>query len=96
MRGIAALGLGGLAAIAISIAVSGLVFQPSETVLSANKGDRVARTVQVACAGGTMQDAAQGCAELARGVDPASAPPWRTLAARDGNTTILTRARVSE
>lgn len=96
MRGIAALGLGGLAAIAISVAVGGLTFGPGHQVNTAKKGDRMARTVQVACAGGTMQDAAQGCDELARGVDPASAPPWRTLAARDGNTTILTRTRVSE
>lgn len=96
MRGIAALGLGGLAAIAVSLAVGGLTFSPGHLVNTANKGDRMARTVQVACAGSTMQDAAQGCADLARSVDPASAPPWRTLAARDGTTTILTRTRVSE
>ncbi|MCC4245671.1 hypothetical protein [Stappia indica] len=96
MRGIAALGLGGLAAIAISVAIGGLNFGPGHQINTAQKGDRMARTVQVACAAGTMQDAAQGCADLARSIDPAAAPAWRTIATRDGTTTVLARSRVSE
>jgi hypothetical protein len=96
MRGIAALGLGGLAAIAISIAVGSLTFGTADQINTAKKGDRMARTVQLACAAGTMQDTAQGCADLARSIDPASGPTWRTIASRDGNTTVLARTRVSE
>ena len=96
MRGIAALGLGGLAAIAISVAVGGLTFGTADQINTAKKGDRMARTVQVACVAGTMQDVAPGCADLARSVDPASAPAWHTIATSDGATTVLSRARVSE
>ena len=66
MRGIAALGLGGLAAIAISVAVGGLTFGTADQINTAKKGDRMARTVQVACVAGTMQSAISSGAVLER------------------------------
>lgn len=95
MRGLAALGLGGLAAAAIAVAGAGFVLQPTDSIAS-KKGDRLSRTVQVACGSATMVDAAKGCDSLASAVDPQSGPVYATVATTEGATTVLRRVRISE
>ena len=70
MRGIAFLSLGGLATAAAAVAVFGVgitVYSSSPIdVATVKKGDRLPRTVQVACGSETMVDTATGCADIAR------------------------------
>lgn len=94
MRGIAALGLGGLAAAAIVVAASGFVLHPTDSV-AAKKGDRLSRVVQVACGTSTVSDT-KSCDELARALVPNSGPVYATVASTEGTTTVLRRKRVSE
>lgn len=94
MRGIAALGLGGLAAAAIVVAASGFVLQPTSGI-AAKKGDRLSRVVQVACGTSSLSDS-KSCDELARALVPRSGPVYATVASTEGTTTVLRRMRVSE
>ncbi|WP_417769575.1 hypothetical protein [Stappia sp.] len=92
MRGIAALGLGGLAAIAV--AGVGFIMQPTDSI-AAKKGDRLSRVVQIACGTSSLSDS-KSCDALASALVPRSGPVYATTASTDGTTTVLRRVRVSE
>ncbi|SDU07565.1 hypothetical protein [Stappia sp. ES.058] len=100
MRSIAFLSLGGLATAAAAIAVFGVgvtVYSGSPAdVATVEKGDRLPRTVQVACGSETMVDTATGCADIARALAPPDSGTFQTTAITGGQTTILVRKRVSE
>ncbi|MBC00311.1 MAG: hypothetical protein CML67_12295 [Rhodobacteraceae bacterium] len=100
MRGIAFLSLGGLATAAAAVAVFGVgitVYSSSPIdVATVKKGDRLPRTVQVACGSETMVDTATGCADIARALAPSESGSFRTTAITGGQTTVLVRTRVSE
>ena len=92
MRGIAFLSLGGLATAAAAVAVFGVgitVYSSSPIdVATVKKGDRLPRTVQVACGSETMVDTATGCGTSLSGLlsppgpcpPPLAAAPWSALA----------------
>jgi hypothetical protein len=100
MRGIAFLRLGGLATAVAAVAVFGVgitVYSGSPIdVASIKKGDRLPRTVQVACGSGTMLDTAVGCADISSALSPPNSDAYRTTAITGAQTTVLVRTRVSE
>jgi len=94
----------GLAAAATVVALAGAGFivhsqsigPSAPATVSATKGDRLPRVVQVACDDTTLSDSRPGCADLARSVTPAGAPTFETVAVTRGHSTTLIRRPVAE